>query len=65
LGARQSQRRGIQLAHCVGYDNVPQHAVLVVIALLLVRFLHTGGAAMPRMIDMPADHTADGSARAK
>ena len=30
-------------------------AVLVVIALLLVRFLRTGGVAMLRMMDMPAD----------
>jgi uncharacterized protein len=33
-------------------------AVLVVIALLLLRFLRTGGVAMLRMMDMPADHMA-------
>ena len=33
-------------------------AVLVVVALLLVRFLRTGGVAMLRMMDMPAAPTA-------
>jgi uncharacterized protein len=31
-------------------------AALVVIALLFIRFLRTGGVAMLRMMDMPADH---------
>ncbi|MGA7987624.1 MAG: permease [Candidatus Dormiibacterota bacterium] len=31
-------------------------AVLLLIALLLVRFLRTGGIGMLRMMDMPADH---------
>ncbi len=39
-------------------------AVLVVIALLLVRFLRTGGVGMLRMMDMPADHTAHHGATA-
>jgi uncharacterized protein len=39
-------------------------AVLVVIALLLVRFLRTGGVAMLRMMDMPADHMAHHGATA-
>ncbi len=33
-------------------------AMLAVIALLLLRFLRTGGVAMLRMMDMPADHMA-------
>jgi uncharacterized membrane protein YraQ (UPF0718 family) len=32
--------------------------VLVVIAVLLVRFLRTGGVSMLRMMDMPAEHMA-------
>ncbi|HEY6470918.1 MAG TPA: permease [Candidatus Dormibacteraeota bacterium] len=39
-------------------------AVLVVVALLLVRFLRTGGVGMLRMMDMPAGHTAHHSATA-
>jgi uncharacterized protein len=33
-------------------------AMLVLIALLLVRFLRTGGVGMLRMMDMPAEHAA-------
>jgi uncharacterized protein len=32
--------------------------VVVVIALLLVRFLRTGGIGMLRMMNRPSDHTA-------
>jgi hypothetical protein len=36
------------------YCNI---AVLAVIALLMLRFLRTGGVSMLRMMNMPAEHT--------
>jgi uncharacterized membrane protein YraQ (UPF0718 family) len=58
LGRTPHDRNVTVFAQAVSwnYDTVLDFAVLALVAVLLVRFLRTGGVAMLRMMELPGDH---------